>query len=169
MLEMIQDITSITLFLFCFSLLAICLAIMAVQFNRALSLRLKKALELINSLHKLNETQQHKINSIEQSIASLSARQSEGLTEQAAAARHLVEVNTNQTLMAEVNKLKNEIDKLVAQIDELHQQDPAAKLYAKAHSLVASGASIEEIMDACDLPQAEVEVLVGFQKKARKS
>jgi hypothetical protein len=64
--------------------------------------------------------------------------------------------------------IKVDVDKLMAKIDELSQQDPAAKMYAKAHSLVASGATIDEIMDACDLPQAEVEVLIGFQKKARK-
>jgi len=39
------------------------------------------------------------------------------------------------------------------------------KMYARAHSLVESACTINEIYGRCDLPQAEVEVLIGFQIK----
>jgi hypothetical protein len=69
---------------------------------------------------------------------------------------------------ADVDAVKHLVDKLEAEVEDMSQQDPAAKMYAKAHSLVESGASIDEIMEACDLPKAEAEILIGFQKKARK-
>lgn len=163
-----QDISITNMVLLCISFFGLGLAVIAIQSSRKLSLRLNKALELINSLHKLNETHQSKLNALEQSQLATNVENRETFTKDFKNAFSTFETSTTQTLNAEIDTLKLEVDKLMAQIDEISQQDPAAKMYAKAHSLVASGASIEEIMDACDLPKAEVEVLIGFQKKARK-
>jgi 16S rRNA C967 or C1407 C5-methylase (RsmB/RsmF family) len=163
-----QDISITNMVLLCISFFGVGLAVIAIQSTRKLSLRLSKALELINSLHKLNETHQGKLQALEQSQSAENREHKEAFTKDFKSTFSKFEANTMQKLNSEIDSLKLEVDKLMAQIDEISQQDPAAKMYAKAHSLVASGASIEEIMDACDLPKAEVEVLIGFQKKARK-
>ena len=163
-----QDISITNMVLLCISFFGLGLAVIAIQSTRKLSLRLSKALELINSLHKLNETHQGKLQALELSQSAANTEHNEAFTNDFKSAFSTFETSTMQKLNSEIDSLKLEVVKLMAQIDEISQQDPAAKMYAKAHSLVASGASIEEIMDACDLPKAEVEVLIGFQKKARK-
>ena len=154
--------------LLCISFLGLGIAVIAIQSTRKLSLRLNKALALISSLHKMNETHQSTLDELEQKQAKLNSEHKKSLAAELKNAFSSLESDTQQRLTAELDTLKMDVDKLMAQIDELSQQDPAAKMYSKAHSLVASGASIDEIMDACDLPKAEVEVLIGFQKKARR-
>ncbi|MCT7941605.1 MULTISPECIES: DUF2802 domain-containing protein [Shewanella] len=58
--------------------------------------------------------------------------------------------------------------KLTAQselIEESSQQDPQAKLYSRAVKMIALGADIEELMRECELPKAEVELLLRLHKK----
>ncbi|WP_434952483.1 DUF2802 domain-containing protein [Shewanella sp. HL-SH4] len=50
-------------------------------------------------------------------------------------------------------------------IDEASQQDPQAKLYSRAVKMIALGAGIEELMLECELPKAEVELLLRLHKK----
>lgn len=50
-------------------------------------------------------------------------------------------------------------------IDEASQQDPQAKLYSRAVKMIALGAGIEELMQECELPKAEVELLLRLHKK----
>jgi hypothetical protein len=163
-----QEISVTNMVLLCISFFGLGLAVIAIQSTRKLSLRLIKSLELINSLHKLNETHEHQLKSLEQNQQKLNAEHKHEIALELKSAFAKLENDSMNKFKSEIETIKVEVDKLMAQIDELSQQDPAAKMYAKAHSLVASGASIEEIMDACDLPKAEVEVLIGFQKKARK-
>jgi seryl-tRNA synthetase len=163
-----QEISIINMVLLCVSFVGLGIAIIAIQSNRKLSLRLNKALELINSLYKTNEAHQKKLDALERSQKDSYEQIKQKLAEELESAVTVLTTNIMQSHMTEIEALKFDIDKLMAQIDELSQQDPAAKMYAKAHSLVASGASINEIIDACDLPKAEVEVLMGFQEKARK-
>ena len=163
-----QEISVINMVLLCISFVGLGIAIIAIQSNRKLSLRLNKALELINSLYKTNEAHQTKLNTFEQIQKDSYEQNKQRLSIELDSAVSTFTANITQANASEIQALKFDIDKLMAQIDELSQQDPAAKMYAKAHSLVASGASLNEIMEACDLPQAEVEVLMGFQEKARK-
>jgi uncharacterized protein YlxW (UPF0749 family) len=163
-----QEISVTNMVLLCISFFGLGLAVIAIQSSRKLSLRLNKALELINSLHRLNETHKSKLNVLEENQSKINSEQQQTFTKELQNAFMTFENGTTQKLNSEIKTLKLEVDKLMAQIEEISQQDPAAKMYSKAHSLVASGASVDEIMDACDLPKAEVEVLVGFQKKARK-
>jgi hypothetical protein len=163
-----QEISVTNMLLLCISFVGLGLAVIAIQSNRKLSLRLNKALELINSLHQFNETHQAKLNMLEQNHETLHEKYKHTVTSELEDMLYSVKISTSKAHASEIEIIKVDVDKLMAKIDELSQQDPAAKMYAKAHSLVASGATIDEIMDACDLPQAEVEVLIGFQKKARK-
>lgn len=163
-----QEISVINMVLLCISFVGLGIAIIAIQSNRKLSLRLNKALELINSLYKTNEAHQTKLNAFEQIQKDSYEQNKQRLAVELDSAVSGFTATITQAHASEIEALKFDIDKLMAQIDELSQQDPAAKMYAKAHSLVASGASLNEIIDACDLPKAEVEVLMGFQEKARK-
>lgn len=59
--------------------------------------------------------------------------------------------------MLAVNSEK--IQSIQAHTQEIDQRDPQIKLYAKASTLLAEGANIDDIMAACDLDRAEVELL----------
>ena len=48
---------------------------------------------------------------------------------------------------------------------ELEQQDPTNKVYNRAAQLVAQGVTIEELMQECDLPRAEAQLLFDLHKK----
>ena len=52
-----------------------------------------------------------------------------------------------------------QIQSIQAHTQEIDQRDPQIKLYAKASTLLAEGANIDDIMAACDLDRAEVELL----------
>jgi hypothetical protein len=158
------DISIINLFLLFISFVALSVAIIAIQVNRKLSLKLNKALELINSLHRLHEANQSKIEAVQQKQEVLKQETRQQTATQLAELKSAI-LSSQQ---ADVTAINHALDKLGAEVEDMLQQDPAAKMYAKAHSLVESGASIDEIMEACDLPKAEVEILIGFQKKARK-
>ncbi len=54
---------------------------------------------------------------------------------------------------------------LEAKMQEIETADPGSRLYSKAAKLVASGATIEEIMQECDLPRAEAELLMNLHSK----
>lgn len=64
---------------------------------------------------------------------------------------------------AAVFALQNEQQILSQKVAALGEQDPQIKLYAKAAKLIAEGADIEEIITACDLPRAELEILQSMQ------
>ncbi len=48
---------------------------------------------------------------------------------------------------------------------EIVMQDPDSKLYSRASRMVELGADIEELMEECDLPKAEAELLLSLQQK----
>jgi phosphoenolpyruvate carboxylase len=66
--------------------------------------------------------------------------------------RHLKELGEKQT------DIEN-------QLRELKLQDPSLRLYQRAADLVKQGASIEEIIEACDIPRAEAEMIVMVHKQ----
>jgi len=66
--------------------------------------------------------------------------------------RHLQELDEKQT------DIEN-------QLRELKMQDPSLRLYQRAADLVKQGASIDEIIEACDIPRAEAEMLVMVHKQ----
>ncbi|GLP94949.1 DUF2802 domain-containing protein [Paraferrimonas sedimenticola] len=50
------------------------------------------------------------------------------------------------------------------QLEEVSQQDPQAKLYARASKMVALGASLDEIIAECEIPRAEAELLLRLNQ-----
>jgi hypothetical protein len=50
-------------------------------------------------------------------------------------------------------------------IKELEQQDTDARLYTRASKMVQLGAGINELIEECELPQAEAELMLSLQKK----
>lgn len=59
-----------------------------------------------------------------------------------------------------------EIKKLSEKLQELESADPGSRMYTKAAKLVASGASIEEVMQECELPRAEAELLMNLHTRS---
>ncbi|RDV25093.1 DUF2802 domain-containing protein [Alteromonas aestuariivivens] len=51
------------------------------------------------------------------------------------------------------------------QLREAKQQDPSMRLYQRAADLVKQGASLEEVMQACDLPRAEAELMMSLHRQ----
>ncbi|BDX07713.1 DUF2802 domain-containing protein [Planctobacterium marinum] len=67
---------------------------------------------------------------------------------------------------SEVNALKQQLQQIEIKVQGLESQDPTSRLYTKASKLVASGASVEEIMQECDLPRAEAELVMSLHAKS---
>ncbi|WP_421133923.1 DUF2802 domain-containing protein [Alteromonas sp. A079] len=63
-----------------------------------------------------------------------------------------------------VHALQTKQDDFDNQLREQKLQDPSLRLYQRAADLVKQGATIEEIMDACDIPRAEAEMLIMVHK-----
>ncbi|MDV6316938.1 DUF2802 domain-containing protein [Idiomarina sp. HP20-50] len=68
-------------------------------------------------------------------------------------------------LQQHVAQLTEEHKQLQQKLQEVAEQDPGSKLYQRAAKLVVKGASTEELMQECDLPQAEAELLISLHKK----
>lgn len=68
-------------------------------------------------------------------------------------------------LQQQVAQLRQEHSQLQEKLQDVAEQDPGQKLYQQAAKLVTRGASIEELMQECDLPQAEAELLMSLHKK----
>lgn len=76
------------------------------------------------------------------------------------------EVRTGAIGLGEkVKEIAAVIDRLDMKFLELEQQDPANKVYHQAAQLVSQGATIEELMQECDLPRAEAQLLFDLHKK----
>lgn len=62
-----------------------------------------------------------------------------------------------------------ELEKKLSQqsdiLEEASQQDPQAKLYSRAVKMVGLGAGIEELMQECELPKAEAELILRLHSK----
>lgn len=66
----------------------------------------------------------------------------------------------SQALIKLVRDLKEEQEQLAQRQQQFEFQDPEAKLYNRAVKLLEQGAGLDEIMDACELPRAEAELLM---------
>jgi len=66
----------------------------------------------------------------------------------------------------------NKVKELMGQLQqtqnkqiEMESSDPGNKLYTKAAKLVEQGYSIEDLMQECELPRAEAELLFNLHKR----
>ncbi len=65
-----------------------------------------------------------------------------------------------------VTSLEDDIATLAKQIKTVSEQDPDSRLYQRAAEMLQAGASMEEVMHSCDLPAAEVQLLMNIHKPA---
>lgn len=63
-----------------------------------------------------------------------------------------------------VNALQSKTTEVSEKQEEMELFEPDSKLYSRAVKMVELGASVEEIMQDCELPQAEAELLVSLHK-----
>lgn len=104
---------------------------------------------------------------VQQSVATQLEALETYVGEQLAPARTAI-LQLEQQLQAQQETVDNALDALaqqLAQVKEAAEQDPEARLYQRAAKLVATGATIEELMDACELPRAEVELLLAVHQR----
>lgn len=64
-----------------------------------------------------------------------------------------------------MKQMNVEINSLQQKHQDLVNQEPGSKLYSQAAKLVAAGADIESLMQECELPRAEAELLFNLHKK----
>lgn len=64
-----------------------------------------------------------------------------------------------------IKKIQQEFIELSQHFDRIKQEQPQDKFYLRANKLAAKGAGVEEIMAECELPRAEVEMLLAIHKK----
>nr|WP_172605773.1 DUF2802 domain-containing protein [Shewanella benthica] len=62
-------------------------------------------------------------------------------------------------------ELEKRTAKQDARLDEVNQQDPQARLYSRAMKMVDLGASIDELIQECELPKAEAELIIRLHGK----
>ncbi|MEC4726485.1 DUF2802 domain-containing protein [Shewanella sp. D64] len=64
--------------------------------------------------------------------------------------------------MLELEKKASQQD---ARLDEAKHQDPQAKLYTRAMKMVDLGAGVEELINECEIPKAEAELIIRLHGK----
>lgn len=62
-------------------------------------------------------------------------------------------------------ELEKKLAQQDAKLEESSQQDPQARLYSRAMKMVALGAGVEELIQECELPKAEAELLIRLHGK----
>ena len=74
------------------------------------------------------------------------------IVEESQARSFVVAENTQQ--------VADSLASLQKQVTAIGEQDPDSRLYQKAADMLKAGASVEEVMLSCDLPDAEVQLLM---------
>ena len=64
-----------------------------------------------------------------------------------------------------VLELEKKLQQQDAKLEETNQQDPQARLYSRAMKMVDLGAGIDELIQECELPKAEAELLIRLHRK----
>ncbi|MCG9679586.1 DUF2802 domain-containing protein [Vibrio sp. Isolate23] len=64
-----------------------------------------------------------------------------------------------------VSEQQDIIQHLNERISELEQEDGDGRLYSRATKMVQLGADVNELIEECELPKAEAELMLSLQKK----
>lgn len=122
--------------------------------------RLSQSVKLINDLYKLSQEQGIQLNKLKK-------QQDQDKLMQDANHSQSSEVNVEalKQLQAQVTSIEHSLNKVADKTEQLQHTDPEVKMYTKANQLADSGASIEDIVEACGLPRAEVEIMMGLKRK----
>ncbi len=76
--------------------------------------------------------------------------------------------NKSQAVTDKINVLINQVDEHQQLLISLQSEQGENKFYTRAYKLAAMGASVDEIMTECELPKAEVEMLLAlYRQKVR--
>lgn len=62
-------------------------------------------------------------------------------------------------------ELSTSVDELLEKQIELDMHDSGSRLYSRASKMVDLGADVDELMQECDLPKAEAELLLNLRKR----
>lgn len=62
-------------------------------------------------------------------------------------------------------ELAQRFDELLEKQNELEMHDQDGRLYSRASKMVELGADLRELMEECDLPKAEAELLLSIRKQ----
>lgn len=170
-----------------FSLILFALIIALTLYARKINSRLNQSIKLINDLYKLNQRQASTItellgdtetiqlgdtedtaNTESPLVSALVLQASDKVKTTMASDVEAITKTSISTAMVKIIEPINELAKRVVSLENktelLQREDPELKRYSRASQLVKEGASIEDIMEASQLPRAEVEVLVGLQR-----
>ncbi|MGB3725116.1 MAG: DUF2802 domain-containing protein [Glaciecola sp.] len=136
------------------SLLLVCVWVF-VKYSQATNAKIAQSVKLINELYQLSKAQ-------EQSIKALQVGKLD--SDDKAVNIAIEQVSKNSQALA---LLEKELRAVENNTQLLQNDDPSLKMYNRANQLVVSGASIDDIMQACDLPRAEAEVLISLHRKKK--
>jgi predicted nucleic acid-binding protein len=145
-----------------FALIAILIVccVYALIYITKVNARLNKSINLINDLYQLSQEQTAQ-------LADLSGEQAQKNNDQDATQTQNNHISEQAILdmQTRVEDIDRHLKQVAHQTELLQQTDPETKMYTKANQLAESGASIDDIVEACGLPRAEVDVLMGLQRK----
>ncbi|MEO2266876.1 DUF2802 domain-containing protein [Pseudoalteromonas sp. YIC-656] len=88
--------------------------------------------------------------------------------------------NQSQILRAEVAEVRNALENMASHVQQLRERtqelaqlqdnikeaDPQARLYSRAVKMIELGAPMDEVMQECELPRAEAELLFSLHGKS---
>ena len=176
-----------TLFYICISLFILLIVLWVYVQN--INKRLTQSIKLINDLYKLSQSQSKVLADLvgesqvsernddekenvvadkapitEQLIAKIEAQVKASIGDDL----NCIESRATEAASKRVLDLEQRILELENQTLQLQQDSPELKMYNRANELVKQGANIEDVMEATQLPRAEVEVLVGLHSHKKK-
>lgn len=77
----------------------------------------------------------------------------------------IADSESSQTnIQLSIGDLNRRFSELEQKIDDVQMQEPESKMYNRAVKMVKSGASLKEIMEECELPQPEAELLISIHR-----
>ena len=74
----------------------------------------------------------------------------------------------NYGVINRVKELVLQVDKLQSDQQNLVEQDPQSRFYSKGAKLISQGASLEDVMRECDMPEAEAELLFNLHNSQKQ-
>lgn len=109
------------------------------------------------------ETNHHLISDLQQQLVLLEQTFAGQIDE--LKAQLLEEEQVSKHLELRIKSLQEKLQQQTEQLQMIQSQAPENRLYTRAQKMVALGADVEELMDACELPRAEAELIFAMHKK----
>ncbi|WP_434356273.1 DUF2802 domain-containing protein [Parasalinivibrio latis] len=82
-------------------------------------------------------------------------------------AKQLAELRAGSLGMGEkLAEMAGIIDEFDKKLNSVEMTDPDSRLYSRASRMVELGADLEELMEECELPKAEAELLMNLRKRS---